>query len=88
MRAATACPIDQKADSMTRRYWWVAGIYSRKIALSTGWLPPDPTPMKAQKVAIATKLGDPAPTRPARPEIAAKWQSQLDCRLFECTGEY
>ena len=43
---------------------------SRKIALSTGWLPPDPTPMKAEKVQIATKFGLPAPTNPDIAEIS------------------
>lgn len=42
---------------------------SRKIALSTGWLPPVPNPMNAQNVAIAIKFGLPAPIYPATEEI-------------------
>src|SRR5690625_852084 len=34
------------------------------MALSTGWLPPVPRPSPAQNVAMATKLGLPAPIKP------------------------
>lgn len=70
MRAAVACPRDQKPLCMVRRYWCVAGMNSKKIALSTGWFPPVPSPMKAQNVAMATKLGEPAPIRPAIEDIS------------------
>jgi hypothetical protein len=42
---------------------------SRKMAESTGWLPPVPRPMKAHSVAMPTKLGLPAPIKPAKAEM-------------------
>ena len=50
---------------------------SRNIAESTGWLPPDPTPMKAENVHMATKFGLPAPTKP---EIAEMSKVMLNAR--------
>lgn len=43
---------------------------SRKIAESTGWFPPVAKPIKAQRVAMAVKLGAPAPMSPAMDDIA------------------
>ena len=57
------------------------------MALSTGWLPPEPTPMNAQNVAIATKFGDPAPTSPAIPEIA-KVTSTIVSAMLQVVSPY
>ena len=51
-------------DRMVRRYWCEPGRNSRKIAESTGRLPPTPMLHSAANVATAAKLGEPAEMSP------------------------
>jgi hypothetical protein len=50
-----------------RRYWWLPGRNSRKVALSTGMLPPTPKPARAKRVASAAKDGAAPAERPKIP---------------------
>ena len=63
-RVANTCANAQSIDRTVRRYWWLPGKNSRKMALSTGKLPPTPTDHRAAKVPMAAKFGDPAAIRP------------------------
>jgi len=49
---------------MVRRYWCDPGKNSRKMALSTGKLPPTPMDQSAAKIEIAAKFGLLAAIRP------------------------
>lgn len=54
-------------DITVNKYWWDWGKASRKIAESTGKLPPTPKLQKAANTPIAAKVGEPAAIRPQTP---------------------
>ena len=64
IRVARSWAKAQKIESTVRRYWWDPGKNSRKIAESTGRLPPTPTLHKAAKQPMAAKFGEPAAMSP------------------------
>ena len=64
INVASSCAKAQNMERTVRRYCFVAGRASRKMALSTGRFPPTPKDQKAAKTPMAAKLGEPAAMRP------------------------
>lgn len=63
------CTYAHQIDSTVKRYWCVPGKNSRKMALSTGRLPPTPTLQMAARTHRAVKVGEPAAAVAKMPTI-------------------